>query len=762
MGEISHEQQVSKAILDFFEKKFPLEKRKFKSRDEILDYYVDLEVQLSVELKSLLESIKPVSVNKIKIANTTLLENLIISFELNRYSASITKIIRNKYTDISQKIENDLKNAKNIESFITGYVAKKLKEYDYQFYSSLVKKFKREEFPDFLRSKYIQLIRNKFLNLLSERNIDVSYFYFSDKIISLIDVYQEIFIDKKSFIFNAKNNKECLLNYFLLILLSNNKTFKIPEMKYLERLIQDFEYFAYMFNLSSLFEIKDFDKQYNLNKLFDELKKEYIDISEEVAEKKKKEIASKIIGKNENEILNIILSYCLVMNYLITRNKNTGEVDVAISDNYTSFASMKILLDNTLKNFDLIVDTQEIQDFAQSVLIKDIFASKGYIENKQYNIQQIKEILINNKKNEKLQKISQDFLKNLFVNKHHRILEFILNQDQNFKDKNVRRINLSPLNPRLTSNHCYIFISGFLSENSDHYEEWENMALNISANNTCYFYNWPGDCLSNAAGETLFNLGLTVLGDIISNNNKEKNKDKNTDKDIDKDKNKDKDKEKDKNKEKEKDKDKDKEELDCTNNDQNNKIENKFDNKIDNNNNTKKEQPKKKFDLAKSFIDSSNKAALSGKILAHIIASKLFFKYQTITLVGFSLGTHVSKHCLKKMYELHYKEHIPCNDIIKNVILIAGATSILGKEEKFKNIFSKMINGKLINCYSKEDQVLNNLYRGCMKKEPIGNNKLVIEGYENLKNIDFTPLRLGHTDYRAKMDLVMNKVDLYL
>ena len=761
MGEISHEQEVSRAILDFFEKKFPLEKRNFKSRDEMLNYYVDLEVQLSDELKALLDSIKPVSVNKIKIANTTLLENLIISFELNRYSASITKIIRTKYTDISQKIENDLKNAKNIESFITGYVAKKLKEYTDQYYTSLVKKFKREEFPNFLISKYIQLIKNKFLNLLSERNIDVSYFYFSDNIISFIDVYQEIFIDKKSFIFNARNNKECLLNYFLLILLSNNKTFKSDEMKYLNRLIQDFEYFAYMFNLSSLFEIKDFDKQYNLNKLFDKLKKEYIDISEEVAEKKKKEIASKIIGKNENEILNIILSYCLVMNYLITRNKNTGEVDVAISDNYTSFASMKILLDNTLKNFDLIVDTQEIQDFAQSVLIKDIFASKGYLENKQYNIQQIKEILINNKKNEKLQKISQDFLKNLYVNKHHRILEFLLNQRQDFKDKNVRQINLSPLNPRLTSNHCYIFISGFLSEDSDHYEEWENMALNISANNTCYFYNWPGDSVSNAAGETLFSLGLTVLGDIISNNNKDKDKDKDNNKDKDKDNNKDKDKDK--------DKENDKEELDCTNNGQNiNKIENKIDNnkiddnKIDNNNNTEKELPKKKFDLAKSFIDSSNKAALSGKILAHIIASKLFFKYQTITLVGFSLGTHVSKHCLKKMYELHYKEHIPCNDIIKNVILIAGATSILGKEEKFKNIFSKMINGKLINCYSKEDLVLNSLYRGCMKKEPIGNNKLVIEGYENLKNIDFTPLRLGHTDYRAKMDLVMNKVDLYL
>ena len=45
------------------------------------------------------------------------------------------------------------------------------------------------------------------------------------------------------------------------------------------------------------------------------------------------------------------------------------------------------------------------------------------------------------------------------------------------------------------------------------------------------------------------------------------------------------------------------------------------------------------------------------------------------------------------MYNLHYKENIPCNDIIKDVVLIAGATSMHKKEAKYKNIFSKMING---------------------------------------------------------------------
>ena len=720
MEENTHEEEVSKVITEFFEKKFPLEKKKYKTKNDLLDFYVNLEVELYDELKATFESIKPVPINKIKVAENTLLENLIISFEVNSYSSNIIKYIRNRYKDISAQIEQDMKDVVNLEGFTTSYIARKIKDYNDQFYTTLVKNFQREEFPNFLLTKYIHLIKNKFLTLLSEKNIDVSYFYFSDTIISFIDIYQDIIIHKKKCLFNAKNNRECFLNQFLLILLSNNKNFKKTEMKYLDRLIQDFEYFVYIFNLDVLFEVKEFDIKYNLNKLFDKFKKEYIDINEEDAEKKKKIIFSKIIGSNKDNmqvILNIILSYCLILNYLITKNKKTGEIEASMSDNYTSFASMKILLDNTLTNFELLVDTEEIRDFTQSILIKDIFASKGYLENKKYNIEKIKEILINNNKNEKLKKLSQDFLSGLYTKKHNRILEFILSRNQNFKDKNVRQIDLSPLNPKVTSNHCYIFISGFLSETSDHYEEWENMALNLTSKNTCYFYNWPGDCLSNAAGETLVNLGLTVLDNIIAARNNIEKKDE-----------------------------------DCINSNNNNY----------NYNYNIKENPAEKFDPGKSFVDSSNKAALSGDILAYIIASKLFFKYQTITLIGFSLGTHVTKHCIKKLYELHYKEHIPCNDIIKNVILIAGATSILGREEKFKNIFSKMINGKLINCFSKEDQVLNILYTGCMKKKPIGNSELKLDGYENLKNIDFTPLHLGHTDYRSKMDLVMNKIDLYI
>ena len=712
MEDNEHDKEVSKRIRQFFEKKFPLEEVVFKTKDELLNYYVDKEIELNDQLKELLDKLKPVPHNKMKIAHNTLLENLIISFELNGYSDDITNVIQNKYKKIIEEIVKDTKKIKYPEKYTAFYISDKLNAYTNSFNTSLMEKFKRQEFPNFLVSKFVQLIKNKYLTILSEKDFDISYFYLSDKLITLIDIYHDIFIHKKKFLFNANDNNECTQDYFELILLSNNFNFKKKEMKYLDHLIHDFKYFVYIFNLNTLYENKEYDENYNTNKLIQKYKKEYIDISPEEAESKKTKILEKIIPKNSEDkepLLNIILSYTLILNYLVTKNSKTGEVEVSMTDNYTSFASMKVLLENTLNNFELNLDAEEIQDFTESILIRDLFHSQNYDENKKYEIEKIKEILTNNPKNKKLKKLAIEFFKSLFTEKHNKILEFVLSRDQSYKDNNIQQINLSPLNPRVTATHCYIFISGFLSETSDHYEEWENMALNLTSNSTCYFYNWPGDSLSGAAGETLLNFGLSVLNNF-SKNSKKTN----------------------------------------TNNANTINTKNYGINKYD------------IFDPGKSFIDSSNKAALSGKILAYILASKLFLKYQTVTLIGFSLGTHVTKHCIKQMYKFHYKEHIPCNDIIKDVVLIAGATCMKNKEAKFKNIFSKMINGKLINCYSKEDQVLNILYTGCMSKKPVGNSELELDGYENLKNIDFTPFHLGHTDYRSKMDLVMSKVDLYI
>lgn len=72
-----------------------------------------------------------------------------------------------------------------------------------------------------------------------------------------------------------------------------------------------------------------------------------------------------------------------------------------------------------------------------------------------------------------------------------------------------------------------------------------------------------------------------------------------------------------------------------------------------------------------SFAQAQQNAKAFGMLLGYILASKKVFVNQTITLIGFSLGTHVIKNCLKKMSEIaKYDESV--NFIVSNVVLIAG------------------------------------------------------------------------------------------
>ena len=709
MKTISHTEEISKAIKQFFDTKFPLPEQPFKNIDELLNYYVDTERMLYDALKSLFDKMKPVPYNKIRLANDSLKQNLVISFELNGFSEKINSKINAIYKNIIENIQKDDKKYKPSDDYTVFKMKEQLYGYITKFNEKTSKEFKREEFPDFLMSKYSLLIKNEFLNLMSAHELDVSFFYLTDNLISLIDIYQDIFINKKSFLFSKNSNNENNSEFFQLLLLSNNEIFRNTP-RILEYFIKDFKFFVHLFNLHHLYEKEndEINELYNINKLIEKSTIEYINISKEESETKLKVLLNNITTNcTIQKIINYILSYTLILNFLVTKNLKTGEVIMSMTENYKASACIKELLDNTLNNFEIYLDVEEISEYIQSSLIKDLFISQNYKENKSYEIDTIKNMLINNSKNKKLKKYCDNFFKGFYTKKYDKFSEFIytMSLQDTFNDNYISAINLQPLNPLVTSTHCFIFISGFLSEKSNHYKEWENLAIDLSSRNACFFYNWPGDSLTNAAAQTFFKLSgaiMTAFSKYTNNSNS------------------------------------------VTNFNKKNVGINKYDN----------------FDFGKSFKDSSKKAALSGKILALMLASRLFLKYQTVTLVGFSLGAHVSKHCIKQLYKLHYEENIPCNDIIQNVVLIAGATCVQNKEKKFKEIFSKVISGKLFNCFSNEDQILNMLYTVCMNKKPLGNSTLDLDGFKNLINVDFTPLHLGHTDYRDKMDLVMSKIRL--
>ena len=130
-----------------------------------------------------------------------------------------------------------------------------------------------------------------------------------------------------------------------------------------------------------------------------------------------------------------------------------------------------------------------------------------------------------------------------------------------------------------------------------------------------------------------------------------------------------------------------------------------------------------------------------GKLLAYIIISKLFFQYQTINLIGQSIGCKIIKHCLLELQQLKKKLNI--YDLINNVILIGGATHL--NMDKYPNIFDN-ITGKIVNIFSKNDEILLEY-----KKTAVGLEELKAKKeYENIYdivNIDLSPKYIQQEEY---------------
>ena len=63
------------------------------------------------------------------------------------------------------------------------------------------------------------------------------------------------------------------------------------------------------------------------------------------------------------------------------------------------------------------------------------------------------------------------------------------------------------------------------------------------------------------------------------------------------------------------------------------------------------------------------------------------------------------------------------------------------------DIFNEVVNERIINCYSTNDNVLKKLLEPYVKKKPIGQDKLIINEDNSIKieNYDMTQLKLEFT-----------------
>ena len=75
--------------------------------------------------------------------------------------------------------------------------------------------------------------------------------------------------------------------------------------------------------------------------------------------------------------------------------------------------------------------------------------------------------------------------------------------------------------------------------------------------------------------------------------------------------------------------------------------------------------------------------------------------------------------------------------------------------EKWSKIFSNVVKGKIVNCYSNKDEVLKKYFCPCELTQPIGLEEIKIN---NVVNIDLSDLNMGHLDYKDRIDEIMQRI----
>jgi hypothetical protein len=126
--------------------------------------------------------------------------------------------------------------------------------------------------------------------------------------------------------------------------------------------------------------------------------------------------------------------------------------------------------------------------------------------------------------------------------------------------------------------------------------------------------------------------------------------------------------------------------------------------------------------------------------------------------VGFSLGSHLIKHCLLELYNLA-KEDSDLENIIQNVVFVAGATNFKNKD-KWNKIFDTLVSGRVINCHGDNDNILKHLFKLATTSDAIGHKKLESDSCK-VENYDFSELSIDHHEYRKNLSKIIKKIKLY-
>jgi len=128
------------------------------------------------------------------------------------------------------------------------------------------------------------------------------------------------------------------------------------------------------------------------------------------------------------------------------------------------------------------------------------------------------------------------------------------------------------------------------------------------------------------------------------------------------------------------------------------------------------------FYTRRCFLENRAKAKITGKLLACVLALKKPFKANTLSFVGFSLGSVVIKECLKTLHKLGV------NNLVHNVTFMAGATSFKeavtpGRKKPIDKIIAETVSGRLLSLHTFKDLVLMYANSFFVKKPVLGRNE---------------------------------------
>jgi hypothetical protein len=245
---------------------------------------------------------------------------------------------------------------------------------------------------------------------------------------------------------------------------------------------------------------------------------------------------------------------------------------------------------------------------------------------------------------------------------------------------------------KFLSNHIFIFVSGFTSQGDDKEKAWEGFLLEYSNIVDCYFYDWESKSATQMVWDVAKFMGEAALAYYMSKRD--------------------------------------------------------FVILLRNLNRYRTN--------TNLFLKTRKISKIFGELLAYIIAARTIFRHQSVSLVGFSLGCNVIKYCLKTLFRFYKNGEMSANDIIKNVVFIAGATSF-SNIEKWESIF-ELAAGKIVNCHGEFDNILKYLFTISTNKNPIGISQIQIK---KVFNVDFSDLKIDHMEYRDQLREIFSRLRLF-